>query len=62
MFKEGDHVKVIGASKYRDEVGMVVRVAEDRVTLITDANEKEIEVFSKDLREAADSSGMQSRR
>lgn len=60
MFKEGDHVKVIGASKYRDEVGMVVKVTADRVTLVTDANEKEIEVFSKDLREAADTSGMPS--
>ncbi|KAF2102530.1 transcription initiation protein spt5 [Rhizodiscina lignyota] len=59
MFKEGDHVKVIGASKYRDEVGMVVKVTADRVTMITDATEKEVEVFSKDLREAADSSGMQ---
>ena len=57
MFKDGDHVKVVGGSKYRDEVGMVVKVVEDRVTLLTDANNQEITVFSRDLREAADSGG-----
>jgi transcription elongation factor SPT5 len=59
LFREGDHVKVIGGSKYHDEVGMVVRVKDDRVTLLTDSNNKEITVFSKDLREASDSSGAQ---
>ncbi|KAF2436724.1 hypothetical protein EJ08DRAFT_654908 [Tothia fuscella] len=59
LFREGDHVKVIGGSKYHDEVGMVVRVKEDRVTLLTDANNIEITVFSKDLREASDSSSAQ---
>jgi transcription elongation factor SPT5 len=59
LFREGDHVKVIGGSKYHDEVGMVVRVKDDRVTLLTDANNQEITVFSKDLREASDSSGAQ---
>jgi transcription elongation factor SPT5 len=59
LFKEGDHVKVIGGSKYHDEVGMVVRVKDDRVTLLTDSNNQEITVFSKDLREASDPSGAQ---
>ncbi|KAI9791909.1 MAG: transcription elongation factor spt5 [Candelina submexicana] len=54
-FREGDHVKVIGGSRFRDEVGMVVRIADDRVTLLSDAGDQEITVFSKDLREASDS-------
>ena len=56
-FREGDHVKVIGGSKYQDEVGMVVRIKDDKVTLLTDSNHQEIIVFSKDLREASDSGG-----
>jgi transcription elongation factor SPT5 len=59
LFREGDHVKVIGGSKYHDEVGMVVRVKDETVTLLTDSNNQEITVFSKDLREASDSSGAQ---
>ena len=53
-FREGYHVKVIGGSRYRDEVGMVVRIKDDRVTVLTDMSMQEITVFSKDLREAAD--------
>ncbi|RYP83568.1 hypothetical protein DL769_001322 [Monosporascus sp. CRB-8-3] len=56
-FREGDHVKVIGGSKYRDEVGMVVKISEDRVTLLTDQTTTEVTVFSKDLREASDIGG-----
>lgn len=54
-FKEGDHVKVIGGSRYRDEVGMVVRIQDDTVTILSDLGMQEITVFSKDLREASDS-------
>ena len=54
-FQEGDHVKVIGGSRYRDEVGMVVRIKEDTVTILSDLSMQEITVFSKDLREASDS-------
>ncbi|KAF2402756.1 transcription elongation factor Spt5 [Trichodelitschia bisporula] len=57
LFHEGDHVKVVGGSKYHDEVGMVTRIHQDRVTLVTDSNNQEITVFSKDLREASDSAG-----
>ncbi|KAI7107840.1 transcription elongation factor Spt5, partial [Hortaea werneckii] len=57
LFKEGDHVKVIGGSKYTDEVGLVVKTRDDRVTLLTDSNNTEVTVFSKDLREATDSGG-----
>lgn len=56
-FREGDHVKVIGGSRFRDEVGMVVKISEDRVTLLTDQTNTEITVFSKDLREASDIGG-----
>ena len=56
-FKEGDHVKVIGGSRYRDEVGMVVRIKDDNVTILSDLSMQEITVFSKDLREASDSGG-----
>lgn len=56
-FREGDHVKVIGGSRFRDEVGMVVKIVEDRVTILSDQGNAEITVFSKDLREASDSGG-----
>ncbi|KAF2172437.1 hypothetical protein M409DRAFT_63124 [Zasmidium cellare ATCC 36951] len=58
LFKEGDHVKVIGGSKYQDEVGMVVKTKDNRITILTDSNQQEISVFSKDLREATDSGGV----
>ncbi|KAI9843960.1 MAG: transcription elongation factor spt5 [Sclerophora amabilis] len=54
-FREGDHVKIIGGSRFQDEVGMVVKISEDRVTILSDVNMQEITVFSKDLREATDS-------
>lgn len=56
-FREGDHVKVIGGSRFRDEVGMVIKIDEDRVTLLSDQSNTEITVFSKDLRESSDSGG-----
>ncbi|KAI9794269.1 MAG: transcription elongation factor spt5 [Peltula sp. TS41687] len=54
-FREGDHVKVVGGSRFRDEAGMVVKVSEDRVTILSDVNMNEITVFNKDLRKATDS-------
>jgi transcription elongation factor SPT5 len=54
-FSAGDHVKVIGGSRFRDEVGMVVRIKDDRVTILSDMSMQELTVFSKDLREASDS-------
>jgi transcription elongation factor SPT5 len=56
-FREGDHVQVIGGSRYRDEVGMILRIKDDRVTVLTDMSMQEITVFSKDLREAGDATG-----
>ncbi|KAF2265294.1 transcription elongation factor Spt5 [Lojkania enalia] len=55
LFREGDHVKVIGGSKYIDEVGMVTRIKDDKVTLLCDSTQTEIIVFSRDLKRAADS-------
>ncbi|KAF2867827.1 transcription initiation protein-like protein spt5 [Massariosphaeria phaeospora] len=55
LFREGDHVKVIGGSKYIDEVGLVTRIKDDKVTLLCDSTQVEITVFSKDLKRAADS-------
>lgn len=57
LFREGDHVKVIGGSAYFDEVGMVVKIVDDKVTILTDSNHQEVTVFSRDLREATDSGG-----
>lgn len=55
LFREGDHVKVIGGSKYIDEVGLVTKIKDDKVTLLCDSTQSEITVFSKDLKRAADS-------
>jgi transcription elongation factor SPT5 len=55
LFRDGDHVKVIGGSKYIDEVGMVTRIKDDKVTLLCDSTQEEITVFSRDLKRAADS-------
>jgi transcription elongation factor SPT5 len=56
-FNEGNHVKVVGGSRYKDEVGMVLKIKDDRVTVLVDTSMQEITVFSKDLREATDSGG-----
>ena len=58
MFRDGDHVKVIGGSKYHDEVGMVIKVKDDRVTILSDSTNQEITVFGKDLRAATESSAV----
>ncbi|KAA8904675.1 hypothetical protein FN846DRAFT_952251 [Sphaerosporella brunnea] len=54
-FREGDQVKVTGG-KYRDESGTVVRIVEDKVTIVIGEGEdmNEVTVFSKDLREATE--------
>lgn len=55
LFKDGDHVKVIGGSKYVDEVGMITKIRGDKITLLCDSTQSEITVFSKDLKRASDS-------
>ncbi|KAJ1652847.1 transcription elongation factor spt5 [Dispira simplex] len=54
-YKEGDHVKVAGGH-HGGETGMIISVTDNVVTLLSDLAMKEIIVFSKDLREVADSS------
>ncbi|KPI39637.1 Transcription elongation factor spt5 [Cyphellophora attinorum] len=53
IFNEGDNVVVGGASKYRDQVGTVVAIENDKVTILSHDNQMEFTVFSKDLRIAS---------
>ena len=57
-FQDGDHVKIIGGGRYRDEVGMVVKIDGDKVTLLSDQGMQEITVFNRDLRKTIDSGGL----
>ncbi|KAF8524357.1 transcription elongation factor Spt5 [Hysterangium stoloniferum] len=55
-FKAGDHVKVMAGHNV-DETGLVVSVADNVVTFLSDLSMQEasiVSVFSKDLREAAE--------
>ncbi|KAJ7072492.1 transcription elongation factor SPT5 [Mycena amicta] len=52
-FKAGDHVKVM-TGQNADETGLVVSVADNVVTFLSDMTMQEVSVFSKDLREAAE--------
>ena len=52
-FREGDNVVVGGASKYRDQVGTVIAIDKDKVTILSHDNQMEFTVFSKDLRIAS---------
>ncbi|EAU83929.2 transcription elongation factor SPT5 [Coprinopsis cinerea okayama7 len=52
-FKPGDHVKVMQGQNV-DETGLVVSVADNVVTFLSDMSMQEVSVFSKDLREAAE--------
>ncbi|KZP17373.1 hypothetical protein FIBSPDRAFT_30282 [Athelia psychrophila] len=52
-FKAGDHVKVM-TGQNADETGLVVNVADNIVTFLSDMSMNEVQVFSKDLREAAE--------
>ena len=56
LFREGDHVKVIGG-QYINEVGMVVQVSRGNITILTDSNQQEVVLLPKDLRVATDSGG-----
>ncbi|CAD6897382.1 unnamed protein product [Tilletia controversa] len=52
-FKPGDHVKV-GFGDHTDETGMVLKVEGETTTFLSDLTVKEVAVFSKNLREAAE--------
>lgn len=56
-FREGDHVKVIGGSRYQGESGMVIEVKDDTVTILSDMGEQEFTVFSRDLRISSETGG-----
>lgn len=53
QFRPGDHVKVL-SGKHADETGLVVKVEEGITTFLSDLSLKEVSVFSKDIREAAE--------
>ncbi|ETN38564.1 uncharacterized protein HMPREF1541_06601 [Cyphellophora europaea CBS 101466] len=55
-FRDGDNVVVGGASKYRDQVGTVIAIENDKVTILSHDNQIEFTVFSKDLRIASGAS------
>ncbi len=57
-FQHGDHVKVVGGSRFRDEVGMIVKIAGDRVTLLSDLSLQEVTVFNRDLRKSMETGGL----
>ncbi|ORX44147.1 transcription elongation factor Spt5 [Piromyces finnis] len=52
-FLEGDHVKVING-KHKDETGLVLKIVGTIITVLSDLTLKEIVVFSKDLKAAAE--------
>lgn len=52
-FKPGDHIKVMNG-KHTDETGLVVKVEDQITTFLSDLSFKEVQVFSKDIREAAE--------
>lgn len=52
-FSVGEHVRV-ASGNYAGEVGMVVNVEKDNVTIISDSSKNEITIFSRDLQGAAD--------
>jgi transcription elongation factor SPT5 len=47
-FKNGDHVKIT-SGRYKDDTGMVVRVVDDEVTIISDMSMKEVNPARKRL-------------
>ncbi|KAI9882907.1 MAG: hypothetical protein M1823_005346 [Watsoniomyces obsoletus] len=57
-FQAGDHVKVVGGSTFRDEVGMIVKITGDRVTMLSDLSLQEVTVFSRDVRKSMETGGL----
>ena len=56
-FREGDNVIVVGGSKYRDQVGTVIEIKDDKVTILSQDNSTTVTVFSRDLRQASGVAG-----
>lgn len=56
-FKQGDNIKVING-KYKGDTGIIICVKNDQVVILSDFSMTEITVFSKDISEATQSTGM----
>lgn len=56
-FSDGDHAKVVNGL-HKDESGLVLKVENNIVTLLSDTTFKPIEVFSKDLRSATEATAI----
>ena len=54
IFVIGQHVKVISGAKFKDEMGMIVKISDNLVTFTSDSGGRELTVFSKDLTGARD--------
>jgi transcription elongation factor SPT5 len=54
---EGDHAKVINGV-HKDDSGLVLKVENNVVTLLSDTTLKPLEVFSKDLRTTSEVSSI----
>ncbi|KAJ1328464.1 hypothetical protein BSLG_010196 [Batrachochytrium salamandrivorans] len=52
-FEEGNHVKVVGGV-HKDETGLIVKIENNVVTILSDTTLNPISVFSKDLRTASE--------
>ncbi|XP_069689905.1 transcription elongation factor SPT5-like isoform X2 [Periplaneta americana] len=52
-FKQGDHVKVL-AGRYQGETGLIIRVEENRVILLSDLTMYELEVLPNDVHLCSD--------
>ncbi|KAJ8331441.1 transcription elongation factor spt5 [Batrachochytrium dendrobatidis] len=56
-FEEGNHVKVVGGV-HKDETGLIVKIDNNVVTILSDTSLNPISVFSKDLRTASEVSAV----
>ena len=54
IFRTGDHVRIVNGSANIGMTGLVVHVAGNIVTLISDRDHKEIQAFAKDLQEVTE--------
>ncbi|ORY05248.1 transcription elongation factor Spt5 [Basidiobolus meristosporus CBS 931.73] len=52
-FAQGEHVKVING-RFSGETGLIIKVEDNVVTMLSDVSMTQVTVFSKDLREAAE--------
>jgi transcription elongation factor SPT5 len=53
FFKTGDHVKVI-AGKHEGATGMIVKIQNDVITLLSDTTREDIDVFSSNIVESSE--------